>query len=260
MRLLLCTLTVLLVASPALLLAKTVSAENVSPATARANSSAEDKRIRIQLVSPDAVTLSSELAAKIAELPLKEGEAFKHGDKLVSFECSLYDAQFKKAEAIADSARKLLQVNKRMSDLQSVGELELEQSAAKLREAEAEQHYMETSVSKCVIRAPFNGRVAKRLVAQHQYVNTGTPLLDVIGSEQLELQMIVPSNWLAWLKPGQAFTVNIEELGKAYAAEVVRLGARIDPLSQTIPITGKLTHTAPELLTGMSGWADITPP
>lgn len=232
----------------------------IPPALLRAESTPEDNRIRIQLASPDAVVLSSELAAKIAELPVRDGAPFKRGDKLVTFECSLYDAQLKKAQAIADSARKLLEVNRRLADLQSVGELELEQSAAKVREAEAELHYMETSVSKCVIRAPFSGRVAKRLVAEHQYVNTGTPLLDILGSEELELQMIVPSGWLAWLKPGQAFTVNVEELGKAYPAEIVRLGARIDPLSQTIPVTGRLVKNTSELLAGMSGWAEFTPP
>ena len=217
----------------------------------------DDRRIRTQLVSPDAVVLSSELAAKIDALPLREGDAFKRGDKLVGFDCSLYNAQFKKAQAIADSANKLLAVNKRLADLNSVGELELEQSAAKVREAEAELHYMKTSVDKCIIRAPFAGRIAKRLVATHQYVNTGTPLLDILSSEQLELQMIVPSNWMTWLKVGMAFQVDVEELGKTYPAQITRLGARIDPVSQTIAITGKVSASAPELLAGMSGWAQF---
>jgi RND family efflux transporter MFP subunit len=217
----------------------------------------DDRRIRTQLVSPDAVILSSELAAKIDALPLREGDAFKRGDKLVAFDCSLYNAQFKKAQAIADSANKLLAVNKRLADLNSVGELELEQSAAKVREAEAELHYMKTSVDKCVIRAPFAGRIAKRLVATHQYVNTGTPLLDILSSEQLELQMIVPSSWMTWLKVGMNFQVDVEELGQTYPAQITRLGARIDPVSQTIAITGKVSASAPELLAGMSGWAQF---
>jgi membrane fusion protein (multidrug efflux system) len=222
-------------------------------------SGTDDRRIRTQLVSPDAVILSSELAAKIDALPLREGDAFKRGDKLVVFDCSLYNAQFKKAQAIADSANKLWAVNKRLADLNSVGELELEQSAAKVREAEAELHYMKTSVDKCVIRAPFAGRIAKRLVATHQYVNTGTPLLDILSSEQLELQMIVPSNWLTWLKTGMTFSVQVEELGQQYPAQITRLGARIDPVSQTIAITGKVSASAPELLAGMSGWAQFEP-
>jgi RND family efflux transporter MFP subunit len=219
-----------------------------------------DNRIRTQLTSRDAVILSSELAAKISELPLREGATFKRGDMLVTFDCSIYDAQLKKAQATADSAKKLFAVNKRMAELNSVGELELQQSEAKLKEAEADVNYMQASVRKCVINAPFNGRVAKRLVANYQYVNMGTPLLDIVDSNQLELQMIVPSRWLAWLKSGQTFNVAIDELGKTYTAKVTQIGARIDPVSQTLSITGKIEANAPELLAGMSGWASFTQP
>jgi len=238
------------------LLATSSWAQSVTPAANRVANTNEN-RIRTQLSARDAVVLSSELAAKIDQLPLREGDSFKHGDLLVSFDCSIYDAQLKKSLAIADSAKKLFAVNKRMAELHSIGELELMQSESKVRESEADVNYMQASVRKCTINAPFNGRVAKRLVANHQYVNMGTPLLDVVDSGQLELQMIVPSRWLAWIKPGQNFNVAIEELGKTYVAKVTQIGARIDPVSQTLLITGKIDTAAPELLAGMSGWASF---
>lgn len=219
-----------------------------------------DNRIRTQLSARDGVVLSSELAAKIAVLPLREGESFKRGDTLVGFDCSLNDAQLKKARAVAESAKQVVLVNRRMAELNSIGALELQQSENKLKEAEADVNYMQASVSKCVIAAPFNGRVARRLVANYQYVNMGTPLLDILDSNQLELQMIVPSRWLAWLKPGMGFRVGIEELGKTYDAKVTQIGARIDAVSQTVTITGKITANYPELLAGMSGWASFAAP
>ena len=235
------------------------------PASAPANIAvnraevSKDNRIRTQLSSRDAVVLSSELAAKIDQLPLREGDSFKRGDTLVAFDCSLNEAQEKKAQAVAESARQLVQVNKRLKELNSIGELEMQQSLNKAKEAEADVNYMQASVRKCVVSAPFNGRIAKRLVANHQYVNMGTPLLDIVDN-QLELQMIVPSRWLAWLKPGVAFSLTIDELGKTYQAKVTQLGARIDAVSQTITITGKLDANSPELLAGMSGWASFPQP
>jgi multidrug efflux pump subunit AcrA (membrane-fusion protein) len=90
-------------------------------------------------------------------------------------------------------------------------------------------------------------------------VSPGNPLLDIIDTGQLEVQMIVPSRWLAWLRPGAAFQVDVEELGKRYPAKVQRLGAQIDPVSQTVDVTAALTGNAPELLPGMSGWAVFPP-
>lgn len=221
------------------------------------SASQDERRIRTQLISPDAVVISSELGGKIAQLNLREGDAFKRGDKLVGLDCSLYEAQFKKAQAASDSARKLQQVTARMASLNATGELELEQSAAKAREAEAELNYMKTSMGKCQLEAPFDGRVARRMVAPHQFVAAGTPLLDIQSSSGLELQLIVPSHWLSWLKVGSNFAVSLEENAKTYPAQITRLGARIDPVSQTIAITARILKDNQELLPGMSGWADF---
>lgn len=219
-----------------------------------------DGRIRTQLISKNEVVISSELAAKIANLPLREGQAFKNGQTLVAFDCTTYQAQLDKARATAQSSKQLLDVNRRLSELNSVGTLEVEMAEAKAREAAAEVNFMQATVGKCRINAPFTGRIAKRHVATHQYVNQGTPLLDILDTSQLELQMIVPSKWLAWLKPGSRFTVQMEELGQSFPATVVRVGARIDPVSQSVSLTGTIVGNNSALLPGMSGWASFQAP
>jgi membrane fusion protein, multidrug efflux system len=215
----------------------------------------KDHRIRTQLTARNAVTISSELAARIAALSLREGEAFRAGQPLVGFDCSLYQSHLRKAEASVEAAAALVQSNQRLAELNSIGKFEVEQAQAKLKEAQAEAVTARTVVSRCSIAAPFNGRVAKRHVAAHQYVSPGTPLLDILETGQLEVQMIVPSRWLAWLKPGASFSVEVEELGRSFPAKVRRLGAQIDPVSQTVPVIGVIDGAHAELLPGMSGWA-----
>ena len=217
--------------------------------------SADDNRIRTQLVARDEVELSSEINAKIAALPFRDGDAFRAGQMLVSLDCSLYAAQLHKAQAEAGAARELLQVDQRLAQLHSVGELDVEQADAKMKGSAAEVAYMQETVQKCVISAPFDGRVTKRTAAPQQFVEAGKPLLTIIDTGHLELKMIVPSKWLAWLKPGRALTVQVDEVGKQYPARVARIGARVDPVTQTVDVTAALAAGAPELLPGMSGWA-----
>lgn len=214
-----------------------------------------DGRIRTQLASRNAVTVSSELAARIATLALREGDAFRAGQVLVAFDCELYQAQLRKAEAGVEAAGALVQSNLRLAELNSIGKFEVQQAQAKLKEAQAEAASQRSVVNRCSIAAPFNGRVAKRHAAAHQYVTPGTPLLDILEGGTLEVQMIVPSKWLAWLKPGAAFTVEVEELGRSFPARVLRLGAQIDPVSQTLPVVGAIDGEHAALLPGMSGWA-----
>jgi RND family efflux transporter MFP subunit len=226
-----------------------------SPAASNTARAGDDSgRIRTQLVSQHDVMISSEVEGKIAQLPLKEGDSFKRGQLLVGFDCTVYEAQLRKVEATADAAAKIYAVNQKLSAMHSVGEIDVEQAKAKAKESEAEAAYVRATVSRCQVNAPFSGRVAKRVASQYEYVPTGKPLLQIVDTEDLELKLIVPSAWLTWVKAGTALQVHIDDLNADYSASVARLGARVDPVSQTVEISARIKGSHPELLPGMSGW------
>lgn len=225
--------------------------------TASAQEHVADSRIRAQLTSYQQTTLSAEVAANISKLTLREGEQFNKDRLLVKFDCALLNAQLNKAKAAAEVARQGLKVSKRLEELHSISSLEVDQAIAKAKETEAELEAMRVHVSKCSLSAPYSGRIARLHVNEHQYVTPGTPLMDIVDTSRLEVRLIAPSNWLSWLRQGSTFSIQIEELGKTYRAQVVRLGARIDPVSQSLPIIGKIEGDHGELLPGMSGWASF---
>ncbi|WP_223879306.1 efflux RND transporter periplasmic adaptor subunit [Chitinimonas arctica] len=221
---------------------------------------ASDGRIRTQLMARNATTVSSEIAAKIARLSVAEGGSFGKGAVLVEFECSSYRAQLRKAEASLEAARQLVKVNTRLAELNSIGKLEVDQAEARAREAAAEASYMHTVVAKCVVAAPYAGRVARRTGAAFQFVSPGNPILEIVDIGQLELRMLVPSKWLAWLRTGAKLTVQVDELGRSFPASVARLGAQIDPVSQSVLAVAVIDGADPSLLPGMSGWASFSLP
>ncbi|MDD5581084.1 MAG: biotin/lipoyl-binding protein [Methylobacter sp.] len=71
---------------------------------------AESAEIRAQLNALHSSILSSEMAAKIIQLNVQEGERFKKGDLLVAFNCAEQQAQLKKAQAIVQAAEKLMRL------------------------------------------------------------------------------------------------------------------------------------------------------
>jgi len=233
----------------------TVAGFAQAPAASLAATTADESgRIRTQLVSQHDVVISSQVEGKIAQLSLKDGDAFKRGELLVGFDCELYEAQLHKAEAAADAASKVYSVNKQLSTLRSVGELDVEQAKAKAKEADAEAAYVRATVNRCRVTAPFTGRIAKRIAAQYEYVPAGKPLLQIVDGGNLELKLNVPSVWLTWLRVGTALQIHIDDLNADYAGAIVRLGARVDPVSQTLEVNAHIQGSHLELLPGMSGW------
>lgn len=228
-----------------------------NPLVVSAQESPPGNRIRAQLTPFQQATLSAEIAANISRLPLREGDTFARDQKLVEFDCALLNAQLNKADAAAEVALQGLKVSRRLEELNSISSLEVDQALAKAKETEAEREAMKVNVSKCSLAAPYQGRVAKLYVDAFQYVTPGKPLMDIVDTSRLEVRLIVPSGWLAWLKTGSRFSIHIEELAKTYKARVVRLGARIDPVSQSLVVAGEIEGSHAELLPGMSGWVSF---
>jgi RND family efflux transporter MFP subunit len=220
----------------------------------------EKQDIRAQLSPRRYTTIAAEIGAKISRIGVVEGGRFNAGQTLVSFDCSLQQAQLQKAKAALTAAERTFNANKRLAELNSVGKVELEVSEAEANKARAEVSLMNISLEKCHIAAPFAGRVAEQRVREQQFVQPGQALLEILDDSILELEFIVPSKWLAWLKTGQGFQVAIDETGKTYPAKVQRIGARVDPVSQSVKISAIVDGKFGELMAGMSGKVLMMPP
>lgn len=221
---------------------------------------AEANGIRAQLIPHQYTTIAAEIGARINRLPTSEGGAFNKGDVLVGFDCTSQGAMLQRSKAEHMSAQALYQANQQLAGLNAVGEVELVQSRAAVDKFAAEVASQRALLSKCTIKAPFNGRVAAQLVREQQYVQPGEPLLEILDDSVLELGFLVPSRWLAWIKLGDTFEVLIEETEKRYPARFVRVAARVDAVSQSVKVVAVIDGQFPELLSGMSGQALIQAP
>ena len=218
------------------------------------------REIRAQLVPLRFTTLAAEIGATISSLPVHESGSFKAGQTLVQLDCSLPQAQLAKARAMLDAAEKIWQVNQRLAEQHSIGQVELVTSEADVRKARAEVDGQQAVLGKCRITAPFSGRISEQKVHEQQYVQPGQPLLEILDDSALEIKFIAPSRWLAWIKPGQRFQVQIDETGRSYPAKLTRIAARIDAVSQSVKLTGVVDGKFSELLPGMSGKVLMAPP
>jgi len=218
------------------------------------------QEIRAQLMPQRYTTLAAEIGARINSLPLLEGATFVEGQRLIGLDCSLQQAQLQKSQAELVAAEKTLAANVALEKLNAVGKLELELAEAALERARADIGTSQALLGKCDIRAPFAGRIAEQKVREQQYVQAGQPLLDILDDRVLELEFIIPSHWLGWVKPGKFFEVEIDETGKRYPVRLLRLGARVDPVSQSVKAVATIAGRSPELVAGMSGRVLIGPP
>lgn len=233
--------------------------QNLATERSGARAVIDQKDIRAQLMPRRFTTIASEIGAKIDQITVQEGGAFRAGQVLVVFDCSLQKAHLQKAQAELEAAEQTLNSNVRLAELNSVGQLELDLSKSAVGRSRAELNAHQVMLEKCSITAPFAGRISEQKAREQQFVQPGQAMLDILDDSVLELEFLVPSNWLSWIKVGGRFEVEIDETGKKYPARFIRKGARVDPVSQSIKVTGAVNGRFPELMTGMSGRVLVSP-
>lgn len=232
----------------------------VLSALAAAPASAETLAARALIKPRTQAVLSSEIAGRILRLPPREGDRFRSGDTLVEFDCGWFNAAQAAAQAGLDHAQAKLSGLASLAAMRSAGGMDVALARAEVERAKAELRTAGLSVRHCIVTAPFNGRVVDLRARAFESVAANTPLLSILDDGDLEASLVVPSSWLTWLKPGYPFDIDIDETGRRHAGRVSRLGASVDPVSQTVAVFGTIDDIGPTLVAGMSGTARVIPP
>lgn len=211
------------------------------------------------------IDLGTALRARAKEIPFRTGERFAKGDTLIAFDCVRYLAEENAAKASADAAWIDYKSKKRLLKYGAIGKDEVTLAGALANKASAELAVNEAVSGECTIIAPFSGRIAGLNIALHEYPSQEVPLMSIIDDSSLEIELVVPSVWLRWLAPGRTFSFAVEETGRTIESSVDRIGAEVDPVSQTVVIYAKVNDAKAgekdegeeDILVGMSGTASF---
>lgn len=214
------------------------------------------------VVSLQRTTVSAEIAAVISSVNVKEGQKVQRGDLLLQLDCTDYllaqrqantdlDGEYARkrlADAELSRAQQLLSRNLNSQQEADIRRAEVEVQQAVVEQSKVRLEQASLDVGRCGIVAPFNGVVEKRLASPGQLASVGTPLLEIVGDQELEVSANVsPYDVLQFSKVNDF----VFDAGQTYSLNLTRVAA---VLSQT---TGQqqalFTFAEQSALPGASG-------
>jgi membrane fusion protein (multidrug efflux system) len=212
--------------------------------------------IGVQVTARATAVIAAPMAGQLVEFPAVDGDAVRKDEVLARFNCAQQEAMLARARAELVKRQDLLATQKALKALNAYSKADFTTAQNDVEVAKAELALAQTAIDNCVIKAPFSGRVANAPVRNFQFVQAGTTLLDIVDDRDLELEFIVPSVWLRWLKPNTPAHVQVTETQQPYEARITRISGKVDAASQTIKIYGRIeSGDTTALLPGMSGIA-----
>jgi RND family efflux transporter MFP subunit len=237
------------------LVAAGASAQTHLPAVAAASAPSSAPPIGVQVVAPNTAPLAAPMSGQLTVFPVVDGETIREGQLLARFNCAQQEALHGRAKAELMKRQDLLATQQALKALNAYSRADYAAARNDVELAKAELKVAEATLENCEVKAPFNGRVAGVSVRNFQFVSAGAPLLDLVDDRDLEVELIVSSMLLSWLKVGTDARVHVSETQQDYDAKITRLSGKVDAASQTIKVYGKIAGDVSTLLPGMSGVA-----
>lgn len=200
-------------------------------------------------------SISIDLPMRVQKLHFREAEAFRKGDRLVSFDCKRSKAEYAAAIAVSREAKMTLQSQSYLDQRGAVGKLDVEIARARADKAAAEADAIGARIEQCTLLAPFDGRITELKTNEHEIPPVGQPFMSIVDESNFEVDLVLPSTALRVLEKGTPFEFRVDETGIVYQAQILRIGAAIDPVSQTVKAIGQISHSDSRVVAGMSGTA-----
>jgi membrane fusion protein, multidrug efflux system len=216
---------------------------------AQANAAQLEARLAISGEAPFAVDRVPEVASARASADLAQSE-FERAEMLMDRQL-VSKAEFDQKRTQAEAARRQYEVARNSAQQQYQALL-----AARARVALARKALADT-----VVRAPFDGVVAERLVSVGDYVVKGTKVATVMRTTPLRVELTVPQSDIAAVAVGRDVEFNVDAYpGRMFTGRVRFVSPAVRADSRSLVVEAVVPNETGELKPGLFATARIEKP
>ncbi len=220
-----------------------------------------------RLVELRRAVVAAEVSGKILKLDVQEGDRIAGGKTVLAEIDGVWtrialesaDATIKSVQARLDQTRRDAEYLEELSRKGSANIKELGDARAKVQSelaeldaAVAERHRHAERMQRLAVTAPFDGVVVRKLTEVGQWVNEGSPIVEVITVGRIDALIDVPERFITRLSVGTRIPLKIEPLALEVEGEVVSIIPSGSNAARTFPVKVRLDDRDGQLKPGMS--------
>jgi membrane fusion protein (multidrug efflux system) len=170
-------------------------------------------------VISEKTTIFANISARIAHVAVSPGSAFKKGDRLLEFDCQLFnETDFRNQRPVKKEMGQSLQSKSEQRTSKPENILETETTG--LKKSWPTSRKVELMVEICQVRAPFDGSTIRILSQVGETVTKGKSLIEIAGEARMEMEISMPVTQAATFKVGQNILVHSRESGQELVAVI----------------------------------------
>lgn len=186
----------------------------------------------------------------IERIVAEEGDRVEAGQVLLVIEDDEYRTRKTLAEVEVEQQRARFERAKKIFGQGLSSAEDFDTIQAELASAEATLELAALELSYTSVRAPFSGRVVRRLVDQGQNVSNGTPLFALADMNRLLARVFVPARELGSIRADQPVQLRVPSSGDRLTGRIDLVSPVVDPESGTVKVTVEVRDYPPSTRPG----------
>lgn len=197
------------------------------------------------------VQLMSEAAGRIVALNIKEGSRVAAGQVIAKIKDTDLQAQLKKINYQIELAKQTDARQKKLLEINAISREEYEITSNTLNTLDADKEFIETSIEKTVLKAPFSGKISFKNVSQGAYVSPSTSLATLVQTNPVKVDFAIPEKYSTQIRLGSSVKFEVEGQSTSYSANIVAIDPKIDQNLRTLKVRAVAQNPNDRLIPGM---------
>ena len=197
------------------------------------------------------VQLMSEAAGRIVALNIKEGSRVAAGQVIAKIKDTDLQAQLKKINYQIELAKQTDARQKKLLEINAISREEYEITSNTLNTLAADKEFLETSIEKTVLKAPFSGKISFKSVSLGAYVSPSTSMATLVQTNPVKIDFAIPEKYSTQIRLGSQVKFEVEGQSNSYSASIVAIDPKIDPNLRTLKVRALAQNPNDRLIPGM---------
>ena len=243
------------------------TASPVTVAVVEQTRSDEEMRLTGTVTSERTASLSPRVSGLVSRVRVDAGDRVSKGKALVDLDATLAKLALERTAAAVEEAQAQLSEQDRLYEearemfarglvpetFMHAAAAERRVAAARVNRLVAEQKEQREVVRRHTLVAPFTGVVSNRYTDPGEWVETGSPVLDLVDMGRLRIDVQAPQERYDQISVGMPVKVSLDALiGETLEGKVIARVPVNDPGARTFLVRVRLTSASQVMTPGMS--------
>lgn len=202
------------------------------------------------IISDMEAELKPEIAGRVIKILFIEGKTVKKGQLLVKLNDADLQAQLKKLKIQLKLANDKEQRLKKLLGINGISQEEYDIALSQVETLIAEIELIQAQIDKTEIRAPFDGIIGLRNIAEGQYINSSITVASIQKINPIKIDFAIPEQFASLINKNAEITFTIKGTTKKHKATIYAIEPKIDPNTRTLMIRAKCANPNGEIYPG----------